>query len=163
MTEADAPRRATRRESGNENVDTGETHTIRGMNRTNLQVFDQYVRRNAGDSYCPKLRYWKRRKGEFLLGFPAEFTLSHDEAVELHAVLAQGLAVAAGGQPGEFLTLPLASTPDQGPNEIARAALPLLSGEGVLSALAGIPDARSLVVGIQTAARVSNCSRPFRS
>lgn len=157
--DANLPRKTVRQETGNKRVDVGETHTIRGTNQTNLQVFDQFIRRSSGDAYIPKLRYWKARKGEFLLGFPAEFSLSHDEAVNLHAVLAQGLAVAAQGEVGEFLTLSLPGSmgdlvSDQDPNAVAELVAPLLSGRGMLAALTRIPDARSLIVGIETAARV---------
>lgn len=151
---------STRRSTGNPRVDSGESRTIRGTNQTALIVVDRFVKRTAGDMYCPKLRYWKKTAGRYNVGFPAEFTLSHDEAVQLQRILAAGIAIAEGREVGDYVTLrvndvELLEAARRDPTAVAGAIIPILMSDGVLASLAAFPDTASLMAGLEAAARVA--------
>lgn len=141
-------------------VDYTQPIVIRGGGKatTYLEVLPTFVKRSDGERACLKISFWKKSKGAFRTGFPAEFSLNEDEIVKLREVIEQSLAL-RGSEDGQYLLIPLAdaaSTNLQGRDAalVGQALLELLSRPGLEEALAELPSAAEVVDGIQTALRI---------
>jgi len=148
----------TRASSGK--VDYTKPIVIRGGEKatTHFEVLPTFVRRSEGEDVCLKLSYWKKSKGAYRVGFPAEFTLNAPEVLALRDVIEKSLGVS--GQPsGQYLLIKLedvAATNIQGKDaaSIGSALLKLLANPAIGQSLTDLPSAQELLDGVQTALRV---------
>lgn len=126
-----------------------------------MEVLLQYIPHNNGpDTLSPKLTYWKRTAKGFRTGFPAEFTLSQDEAIRLRDVLDQGLKLTGAGADGAFLLVPIGSDDEfdssgHNPVEVAQALISVLHGGGVLAAAASDSAGAAAVSDLQSSIQLA--------
>jgi hypothetical protein len=143
-------------------VDYSKPTVIRGgANKpTYLEVVPTFVpRSNGAEDLCLKLSYWKKTQGNFRVGYPAEFTLTHDEVLALRDLIERGLSMVGKESDTNYLLVPLddasqTNLEGRDAGAVGRALLDVLNHQEVVTAIAALPDATSLLEGLQLASRI---------
>jgi hypothetical protein len=155
----------TRATASSGRVDFTESVVIRGGPRatTHLEAHATFIPRSSGDAeVCLKLAYWKTKKGEFRVGFPAEFTLTKNEVIALRDYIDTSLAL-SNTENGQYLMIKLDSAESTQVAQrdaalVSGALLRLLSNPQLTDTLAELPNAEQLLEGLQTAVRIRSLS-----
>lgn len=165
MTTPSRPVNRQRSQSGR--VSFTDPIIIRSGRDTYLEVFLQFIpKTDKPNELHPKLRYWKKTKGAFRIGYPAEFTLNHTEARNLKEALEYGLALAEGSEDGSFLLLKLDGQKTDISHKdslaVGRAVAGIIGDAQVLGALENEPDGGQILSGLQTSVRMAELNRAVR-
>lgn len=131
---------------------------IRSGPNTYFEVHPRWIPRTAGDELSLKMLYWKKIERQFRAGFPAEFTLSHEESRKLADVIYDCLAIASRREDGDFLIVRLDGDDAQLAGESATTAAKVVTGllrqNDILQVLQDDPDGKRLLAGLNTSSRL---------
>lgn len=141
-------------------VDYGQKVVIRGGGKTttHLEVLPTFVPRSGKEDLCLKIAYWKTKRGQYLTGFPAEFTLTEAEILQLREVIDRNLAL-SGNESGQYLLIKLddaeaVNLDGRNAAAVGKALLSLLAKPGIEESLVDLPSATQIVNGIQTSLKI---------
>ena len=91
------PRIVSRRPSRKDGISFSDPIMIRQGPNTHFEVLLQFISKREGTELTVKLKYWKKVRSGYRIGFPAEFTLNHKEATLLGQAIQDGIALADAG------------------------------------------------------------------
>jgi hypothetical protein len=127
---------------------------------THFEVLPTFIPHTSGtEDLSLKLSYWKSKAGALRAGFPAEFTLTHDEVVALRDVINKGLGLLGRDSSTDYLVIPLGDSKGTSLNNkdvatVGQTLIELLARPEITQALGQLPNAASLIDGIQAATRI---------
>ncbi len=133
---------------------------IRSTKQGLFEVLLQFIKHTSRpDEVAPKFLLWKKTSnGQYKMGFPTEFTLTHAETIALKRVLEDGLALADESADGDYLVLRLdqqaTDLAGHDPQAVGAALIRLLSSNDVLDAVMDAPEVLALAQRAQGALRV---------
>ncbi|MET8041517.1 Shedu anti-phage system protein SduA domain-containing protein [Micromonospora sp. NPDC005215] len=151
-------RLVSRRTSRRKEVSFSKPIVIRAGRDTYFEVVLQYVTRSVGSQLSVKVKYWKNVKGNFRVGFPAEFTLTHDEATRLAQTIEDGLALIQESVDGDYLVVPLdrrIGDDDQLAALVGETVASLATNREALRAIASGPEGRQILSNLQNSVRLA--------
>lgn len=137
---------------------------IRVREGTHFEIQCNYIQHNTSpDELSLKVKYWKKSRGNFKIGFPAEFTLKQEEVLKLRDAINNGLAVARQGEEGRYLVLHIgdqdASADGAEAVAFARSISAAFSNRSVLDALDDNSEGRAILAAVQVAVRLKELRR----